>query len=77
MQTQDALHFRDSLRVLEGSGVDRGHDFLRERSVEMRAPVGHYAVAALLKRDVPPPAIADDGMEGDSIGTVFIESRSG
>src|SRR5712691_6450020 len=55
----------DSLRILKGSDVVCGHDFLRECRVEMRTPVGHHAVAALLKRNVPPPAIADDGMERD------------
>jgi type I site-specific restriction-modification system R (restriction) subunit len=29
-----------------------------------RTPVGYNAIAALLKRDVPPTAIADDGVEG-------------
>jgi hypothetical protein len=71
VESQDALHLGNGLRILEGSGVDRGHDFLRERPVEMRTPIGYDAIAALLKRDVPPPAIADDEWKGDSIGTVL------
>ena len=59
VETEDAQGLGDALRVLVAA-VAGGHDFFRERAIEMGTPVGDDSIGGL--RRISAATITDDGV---------------